>query len=129
MRRAMIVAALVLVIAGLELSTEGVSLVLARLVAGVQAIRSGVEFHVSPARYGVGVLALGFGVALSILMVWAGQVRSAVGMVGGVCPDCGNRTRRVKRKGWHKLLSIMLGQRLARRTCEVCGWNGLSLRT
>lgn len=129
MRRVLLVVTVVLLTVGLELSTEGVTLVLARLGAGLEAIRSGVEFHVSPVRFGVGVLFLGFGLALSILLVWAGQLRRAVGSVGGVCPDCGNRTRRVKRKTSHKLLSIMLGERLARRTCEVCGWNGLSMRS
>ncbi len=128
MRRGMAVIAVLLVIVGLELSTEAVSLIVARFGAGFQAILAGVEFHVTPERFGGGVLILGMGLALWLLLFWSSQVRDTVTSMGSSCPACGNKTRRVKRMGWHRLLSFMLGQRLTRRTCEVCGWNGLSLR-
>jgi len=46
--------------------------------------------------------------------------------VGDGCPNCGNVTRRVKRREWQRLLSALLGERLMRRRCETCGWVGLS---
>ncbi len=128
MRRGMAVISVVLVLLGLELSTQAVTLIFARFGAGLQSIVAGVEFHVSPVRFGTGVLILGLGLALWLLLLWSGQVRDAVNSVGSSCPACGNKTRRVKRRGWQRVLSFMLGQRLTRRTCEVCGWNGLSLR-
>ena len=128
MRRGLATACLILVVLGLELSTEVLSLMLARFGSGFQSIRAGVEFHVSPVRFGTGILALGLGVALWLLLIWSGQVKDAVSSVGNACPDCGNKTRRVKRKEWHKLLSFLLGQRLTKRKCEICGWNGLSMR-
>jgi len=128
MRRSMAVISAVLVLLGVELSTEGASLILSRFGSGLRAIRAGVDFHVTPVRFGTGVLVLGLGLALWLLILWSGQVRDTVDSVGSSCPACGNKTRRVKRRGWHRVLAFMLGQRLTRRTCEVCGWNGLSLR-
>ena len=128
MRRGLATASLMLVLLGLELSTEALSLMLARFNSGFQALAAGVEFHVSPVRFGAGILALGFGLALWLLFLWAGKLKDAVGSVGSSCPDCGNKTRRVKRREWHRLLSLMLGQRLTLRKCEICGWNGLSAR-
>lgn len=119
---------LVLTILGLELSTEGLSLILARLRAGFTALFAGVEFHVAPARFLVGLLFLLVGLVLWGLLVWSGRAQTAVAAVGTTCPDCGGATQRVKRRGWQKLLSALLGERLTRRRCEICGWVGLSLR-
>ena len=128
MRRGLATISLILVVLGLELSTEALTLTLSRFSSGFQAIAAGVEFHVSPLRFGGGILALGVGVACWLLLIWSGQMKDAVSSVGNACPDCGNKTRRVKRKEWHRLLSFVLGQRLTKRKCEICGWNGLSMR-
>ena len=126
-RKGLAFASLFLLLAGLEMSTEGISLVLARLRTGMGALFSGNEFHVSGIRFSVGVGALAIGLAIWILLVWSDRHRHDVDVVGSACPQCGNHTRRVKRKGWQRLLSMVLGERLVRRRCEQCGWSGLAL--
>jgi len=128
MRRGLAFTSLFLLLAGLELSTEAFSLVLARLGTGVGAVLSGTEFHVSTLRFVVGVLTLAVGLAIWLLLIWSHTQRTEVASVGTTCPQCGNRTRRVKRKEWQRLLSTLLGERLSRRRCETCGWTGLSLK-
>lgn len=128
MRRGLAFVALVFILMGLELSTEAVSLVVDRLGAGFTAIGSGAEFHVTPLRFVVGVLGLIFGIAIWVLLIWSARKRGAVAAVGGSCPQCGNETRRVKRREWQRLLSALLGERLTRRKCDTCGWVGLSLK-
>ena len=117
-----------LLVFGLELSTQGVSLVFARLRAGLSAVLAGVEFHVGAGRFVVGVIFLVLGLILAALGVWSAQAQAKVAVVGDVCPQCGNDTRRVKRKDWQRLLSFIWGERLTRRRCETCHWTGLSLR-
>lgn len=127
-RKGLAFASLFLLLAGVELSTEGISLVLARLRTGVGALFAGNEFHVSALRFSVGVGALAIGLAIWILLIWSARHRDDVAVVGSACPQCGNHTRRVKRKEWQRLLSLVLGERLVRRRCENCGWTGLALR-
>lgn len=128
MRRGLAFTSFFLFLAGLELSTEALSLVLARLGTGLGAVFAGTEFHVSTLRFGVGVVTLTVGVSIWMLLVWSNAQRTEVASVGTTCPQCGNRTRRVKRKEWQRLLSAVLGERLSRRRCETCGWTGLSLK-
>lgn len=128
MRRGLAFTSLLLLLAGLELSTEAISLVFDRLGAGFGALLAGTEFHVTGLRFGFGVTFLAVGLALWVLLIWSASQRHDVASVGTTCPQCGNRTRRVKRKEWQRLLSAVLGERLSRRKCETCGWNGLSLR-
>lgn len=127
-RRGLAFASAFLLLAGVELSTEGVSLVLARLRTGMGALLAGTDFHVSGLRFTVGVVALTLGLAIGILISWSDRHRHDAAIVGSACPQCGNHTRRVKRKGWQRLLSVVLGERLVRRHCEHCGWQGLALR-
>lgn len=127
-RRGLAFASLFLLLAGLELSTEGISLVMARLRTGLGSILSGTEFHVSGLRFSVGFIALVLGMAIWILLIWSAQHRGDVASVGTACPQCGNHTRRVKRTELQRVLSFVMGERLTRRRCEQCGWSGLSLR-
>ena len=127
MRRGLAFTSIFLLVAGLELSTEAVSLVLARLQTGIGAILAGAEFHVSSFRFGVGLAALALGVTILALLAWSSSRRTEVATAGTACPQCGNRTRRVKRREWQRLLSALLGEQLSRRQCETCGWSGLSL--
>lgn len=117
-----------LLIVGLEMSTEAVSLVLGRLRLGFAAVVAGNDFHISPLRFAIGVLALAVGVTVWLLLIWSVRRQREVATVGSSCPQCGNPARRVKRKEWQRLLSVLLGERLARRRCDTCGWSGLSVR-
>jgi len=128
MRRGLAFTSIFLFLAGLELSAQGISLVLARLRTGVGAVIAGTEFHVSGPRFVVGMVALILAVVIWGLLVWSSSQLGGVATVGPICPQCGNRTRRVRRKEWQRLLSFVLGERLTRRRCETCGWTGLSLK-
>jgi len=128
LRRSLAVVSAILVLAGVEMSTEALTLTLRRLQAGLQALFLGVEFHVSPLRFEVGVAAIAGGIVLGALLLWASRWTNSIDAVGVLCPQCGARTRRVKRRRRHKLLSVLTGRRLTRRKCDVCGWHGLSAR-
>jgi uncharacterized membrane protein YciS (DUF1049 family) len=128
MRRGLAFASLFLLLVGLELSTEAISLVLSRLQAGMAALVAGAEFHVSALRFTVGVAGIALGLTIWALLIWSFRRRHDVGAAGTACPQCGNRTRRVKRRGWQRLLALVLGEHLTRRRCETCGWTGLSVR-
>lgn len=127
-RRALAFLSLFLVVTGLEMSTEGISLVLARLRLGLSAVLAGSELHISTMRFSVGFASMLLGVVLLVLLMWSELRRQEVATVGSACPQCGNPTRRVKRREWQRLLSALLGESLTRRHCETCGWSGLSLR-
>lgn len=128
MRRGLAFTSLFLFLVGLELSTEGISLILTRLRTGVGALLAGAEFHVSGARFTVGLVSLSLAVVIWGLLAWSSSQLGGIATVGPICPQCGNRTRRVKRKEWQRLLALVLGERLTRRRCETCGWTGLSLK-
>lgn len=128
MRRSLAFISLALILVGLELSTEALSLTFSRLKAGVGAILAGAEFHVPAFRFEVGVGALVLGLVVAISLLWSARARVEVRAVGHMCPNCGSQTRRVKRRKRHKLLAIMMGENIARRRCETCGWVGLSMR-
>jgi len=127
MRRGLVISSAVLTLLGLELATEAVSLAFARLRAGATALFAGVEFHVGAPRFLVGVVLLVVGVILAGLTLWSAKVWKGVIRVGRSCPQCGDRTKRVKRRAWERLVSKLTGESLTRRSCEHCGWSGLSL--
>ncbi len=127
-RKGLAFTSLFLLLAGVELSTEGISLILARLRTGLSALLSGIGFHVSGMRFCVGVVALAVGMTIWVLLIWSDRHRRDAITVGSTCPQCGNRARRVKRRGWERLLSLVLGEQMVRRYCEHCGWSGLTLR-
>lgn len=127
-RRALAFISVFLLVTGLEMSTEAISLVLARLRLGLTAILTGSEFHISAMRFSVGFASMLLGMVFLVLLLWSELRRQEVATVGSACPQCGNPTRRVKRREWQRLLSTLLGERLTRRHCETCGWSGLSLR-
>ena len=128
MRRTLGLLSVVALLLGLELSTEAVSLSYARFQAGFQALIAGVDFHVTPMRFGGGILAVAVGLSMGGLVIWSAGVRRKVDSVGSLCPDCGNETKRVKRTNRQSLLSYLVDKGLTRRKCEICGWQGLSLR-
>ena len=127
MRRSLAFISLALVLMGLELSTEAISLTLGRLKAGASAVLAGAEFHIPAIRYEVGVFSLVLGVVLAAVLFWSNRARGEIQAVGHLCPSCGSPTRRVKRRKRHKLLSAIMGESLSRRKCETCGWVGLTL--
>ena len=128
MRRGLAFVVLLLLLMGLELSTQAVTLVAQRMGAGFAALAAGTEFQVPAVRFVIGAVAVLLGLVIWALLLWSDRKRSAVASVGSTCPQCGNETRRVKRREWQRILSALLGERLTRRKCETCGWMGLSLK-
>ncbi len=128
MRRLLAFVSLVLVLVGLELSTQALTLTLSRMSAGIEAVLAGVEFYVPTARFVLGVVLLVVGLVFGALLFWGSRTRMAVGSTGGTCPSCGSHTRRVKRKRWQRFASVLTGQKISRRKCEACGWIGLAVR-
>ncbi len=128
MRRGLGFVAVLLVLMGLELSTQGVTLIASRLGVGVSALLGRSAFHVPGFRFGAGIVLLAGGLALWILLAWSARTRVVVPAVGDGCPQCGNPTRRVRRQVSQRLLAALLGEHLTRRRCDTCGWVGLSRR-
>lgn len=128
MRRLLAFVSLVLILLGLELSTQTLSMTVSRMSAGIEAALAGVEFYVPTARFFFGLMLVGAGLVLWAMLFWARRTRVSVGSVGSACPSCGSHTRRIKRKRWQRFVSALGGQRIARRKCETCGWIGLALR-
>lgn len=127
-RRRLVLASLGLTLLGLELSTRAVSLALSRLGAGFQALFAGVPFQVGGGRFVLGFVLLVGGVALGGMTLWSSQVWRGVTGVGRRCPECGERTRRLRRRRLHRMVSRLTGERLTRRSCERCGWSGLAIK-
>ena len=126
LRRPLTLLALGLFLFGLEVATGGPSLAVARLWTGGRALAAGDEFLVSVPRYVIGLaLTLG-GTALYGALLWADLASKHVTADGSVCPNCGTHTRRVRRRGWHRVLSRVIGASVTHRRCERCGWNGLT---
>jgi len=128
MRRGIAFSSVFLLLVGLEMSTEGLSLILARLRSGVMAVVGGVPLHVSETRFVLGAAFVLVGLTLWLLLVWSARRRRHVATMGGTCPQCGNQTRRVKRSGGQRLLSVIMGEHFTRRHCDTCGWSGLSTK-
>jgi hypothetical protein len=127
MRRGLSLLPVALVLVGVELSTEGVSLTLGRLRSGVMAVFSGVEFHLPKMRFGVGLFVLVLGVVLGALLLWAAWQRRVLSSMGRDCPTCGGDTRRVSRTEPQRWLGALMGEHVTRQACANCGWTGLSL--
>lgn len=127
MRRGFSLLPVVLVLVGVELSTEAVSVALARLRSGVLAVLSGVEFYLPKVRFGAGLLALFLGLVLWVLLLWAARQRRVLASMGRACPTCGGDTRRVSRTELQRWLGALMGEQVTRQTCANCGWTGLSL--
>ena len=97
-----------------------------RLWAGLFAPLTGSEFVISGPRYVIGaLLALTGGVPLGV-MGWAERSRRRVLIAQVACPNCGMRTKRMRRLIRHRIMARILAARITRRNCERCGWNGLS---
>ncbi len=87
MRRSLAFISLALILVGLELSTEAVSLTFDRLRAGAGAVLAGVEFQISAFRFEAGVVALVVGAALGVVLVWSARASVDVRAVGHLCPE------------------------------------------
>ena len=113
---------------GLEVATQAVSVVAVRLWVGFTASFSGNQFVVSGPRYVTGVLlAVAGGVLLAVLF-WADQAQGEIRTEGSICPNCATQTKRVRCRKRHRILSRVLEIQVTRRSCERCGWSGLSAR-
>ena len=122
MRRPRTLAAIGLMLFGLEVATGAVSVVVVRLWAGLTASLIGSEFVVSRPRYLTGVLLILTGGA----MLWADRFRGGIWTKRVGCPNCGTQTRRVKRRRRDRILPRILKIDVTRQSCMRCGWSGLS---
>jgi H+/Cl- antiporter ClcA len=126
LRRPLTVAAITLILFGIEVATGALSVAAVRLWSGLIASLTGNEFVVSRPRYLTGVLLALSGGVLYGVMLWADRAQGEIRTGGPVCPNCGTRTKRVRRRKRHRILSRILETSVTRRSCERCGWNGLS---
>ena len=126
MRRPLTVAAITLIMFGIEVATGAFSVAVARLWAGLIASLTGTEFVISGPRYLTGVLVALVGGVLFGVMLWAGHAQGKIRTQGSACPNCGTETKRVRRRKRHRILARILETGVTRRSCERCGWNGLS---
>ena len=122
MRRPLAVAAIGLILFGIEVATGAISVAAVRMWAGLVASLTGNEFVISRPRYVIGVLLT----LVGGVMVWAKQAQGEIRIQGSACPNCGARTKRVRRRKRHRILSRILETGVTRQSCERCGWNGLS---
>ena len=130
MRRPLTLAALALILLGVEVATGVVSLAAVRLWTGFGALAGGVvggeEAVIPAARYAIGLGLLLVGVGLGAGMLWADRAAGRILTEGTMCPHCLAATMRVRRGKRHKILSRILETNVTRRYCESCGWNGLA---
>lgn len=122
MSRPRTLAAIGLMLFGLEVATGAVSVVVVRLWAGLTPFLTGSEFVVSGPRYLTGVLLILTGG----VMLWAARFREGIWTKRSACPNCGVQTRRVKRRKWDRILPRILKIDVTRQSCMRCGWSGLS---
>jgi len=128
MRRGLAFVSLLLVLLGLELSAEAITLVVDRVAGGLSALLGGTEAGPSAFRFVAGLVSLTVGLVLWMLLIWSGRRGRTLAFEGDECPQCGGETRRVRRRGWQRLLETLVGEHMTRRKCETCGWVGLSVR-
>jgi predicted RNA-binding Zn-ribbon protein involved in translation (DUF1610 family) len=124
-KRVLEVVAIALLVAGIEMATGAISYGLDRVAEVFRQLGRGGEPGVPAGRFlaGLGLVALGVGVVS--VDVWARAHSGQVGR-GRVCPQCGEKMDRVRRKRRHRLLGWILGERLTHRVCPRCGWSGLT---
>lgn len=126
MRRPLTLAAITLVLFGVEVATGAVSLAVVRLWTGLGALLAGDEAVISTPRYVIGLALIVSGVTLAGAIAWAEHAGGRIARVGESCPRCGTSTVRVRRRKRHRILSRILETNVTRRQCERCGWNGLA---
>ena len=126
MKRPLTVAAITLILFGIEVATGAFSVAAVRLWSGLIASLTGNEFVVSRPRYLTGVLLALSGGVLYGVMLWADQAQGEIRTEGSVCPNCGTRTKRVRRSKRHRILARILETGVTRQSCGRCGWSGLS---
>jgi hypothetical protein len=125
LRRTLEVISLGLFLLGLELTTGTPSLTVIRLRETLahpfgSDSTDGVPWW---PLVGIGLLVCAVALAGLTIVVRFGQegVQDHVG-----CPECGARTKRVRRNVRHKILGRLLGKTLSARHCGDCGWRGVS---
>jgi len=124
-RRGLPVLSLVLVLLGLELSTGALSESAAEMGRVLGAVLSGEPTAAYLPGFFSGLLAIGLGGAGLAVSLWTRIVRGGLAR-GRTCPRCGERTHRIKRRSWQRLLARLLAENVQRRLCRDCGWKGLS---
>lgn len=126
MKRPLAVAAIALMLFGVEIATGTLSLAAERLWLGLNAAFFGEQFVVPVSRVLAGTAALLVGLGLAALVLYAEAKGDRILLDGAICPKCGTQTKRVKRRVRHRILSKILEMDVTRRRCERCGWRGLA---
>ena len=111
---------------GLEVATRMLSTTWTRLKEGVSAVRGGPDGLVANPDFLVGLGLTALATTMLVISVWRSWVRSGLAVASTECPECGEQTKRIRRKISHKLMSPFLGDDITRRACSSCGWVGLS---
>jgi len=116
------------VLLGLELATKALSLAMGRVGSGFSAIMSGLDSHVSTARFLSGVLLLVVGLMTVLVLTALAHAEQTMARNGDRCPSRKGDTQRVKRTKAQKVFERLLGRELSARHCEDCGRSGLALK-
>lgn len=125
MKRLVEVLGIALLLLGVEWATGAVSHGIQRVHSVYLQVRFGGQPEISVARFAWGIALALAGAGLLGLDLWA-RAYSRFVSSSKLCPRCGARTERVKRKLYHRLLAAVAGRRISRRKCKGCGWAGLT---
>lgn len=115
-----------LLLVGLEVAVDGVSLVFRELMRALGNRGAGPEATVGGIRLALGLMLAAVGTGGLATSVWVRTVRRRI-VTGKRCPACENDTVRIRRRRRDRLLGWLLRTKLQRRICSKCGWRGLTV--
>ena len=114
-----------LVLVGIELTTRAFSAAFVRFREGVvELVSTGETTQVPTLQFWTGSVLLGVAIlagALRLARIFA--VRTLPDLR---CPECGEDTKRIRRRTLHRIAAPLLGMNVSRRSCSDCGWVGLA---
>lgn len=123
-RRGLPVLSLGLIALGLEISSGVLTESSARILRDLGSVAAGEPPSVYPPAFFAGLLAIALGVAGLAASLWSRAIHGRL-TSGKRCPECGERTSRIERRRWQRILGRALDESVQRRWCRGCGWKGL----
>lgn len=124
MRRILEVLSISLLLAGLELSVEALSITSSRIRESFSSAFGVGDAVPVPWTFWVGMVMVVAAISLGVTTLWARIGERRIQPDEG-CAKCGANTVRVRREARHRLLGRLLGKTLTARRCGECGWSGL----